>query len=459
MKTGNPAAVSRLRLSRFVVISAALLCLQTAVAQLDQRSGLHFDSGRADTARAVEQALREGNPWEQLEWTFTLRPSLLYRRYLDEPHSELFSPRLSTTLQVRFGEKPLQSLRRALKLERALRAHDRAGRLEVRSALLAHADLLLAQDAFAVAEAALAGSAAESALDLQAAELAARTARLNLDRAREAAAAYGLSGVASYRSLRFELPAAPRISNLSLYRQQELAVAEAELLYLEAGAAGMLQDFRLGAAVRSEGIDLDFETGLMAGRPGLRIGTIHPGGRARVELRVSATIAIGDSLSDLPQLADEIVLAREELEVLALSLQADWLIAHEDAVLAAEELGLAEMEVAAAIFVLEESRLAEAGLPEGAAERELASLQTATLRAEREVQRLQTRVYRAWVTYVRRHHELLEAAEGKWILMSQSADFPPGAAAQTVTGMFPAEPVRYTSLCEVIDSANWSKCG
>ncbi len=418
MKTGSPAAASRLRLSQFVVLGAALLCLQTAAAEHDQQSALLFDSGRADTARAVEQALREGDPWEQLEWTFTLRPSLLYRRYLDEPLSELFNPRLSTTLQVRFGEKPLQSLRRALKLERALRAHGRAGRLEVRSALLAHADLLLAQDAFAGAEAALASSPADDALNLQAAELAARTAGLNLERARQAAATYGLNGVASYRSLRFEVPAAPQVSNLSLYRQQELAVAEAELRYLEAGAAGMLQDFRLGAAVRSEGIDLDLETGLMAGRPGLRIGTVHPGGRARVELRVSATIAIGDSLSDLPQLADEIELAREELEVVALSLQADWLVAHEDAALAAEELGLAELEAAAATAALEENRLAEAGLPAGADERERERLRTATLRAEREVQRLQTRVYRAWITYVRRHHDLLEAAEGDWLYAS-----------------------------------------
>jgi|GEM_PF-4911624 len=415
MKTGSTAPAASNRWLPGIVLIAVLMSAASAMAQSSPAAAVRSQPESAATLRAVEDALSEGDPWEQLEWTFTVRPSLLYRRYLDDRGGELFSPRVSTTLQVRFGERPLQSLRRALRLERALRAHDRALRLEVRSALLAHAELLLAQDAFAAAEAAVAALPADAdELTVQAAQLSAAQASLALDRARSVALGYGLEETAIFEPLRFRLPEAPDPHDLSLYRQQELAVAEAELNYLEAGPQGALSDLRLGVGWRTEAADLDLEAGLMAGRPGLRLGTVHPGGRARLELRVSATLALDDQLRQLPRLAQEVTLAQTELEELARQLLADWQAASEDAHFAEAELELAERQLAEAaqLLLTAQQELAEAD-PE-LDERALNNLQTAVTRAERELQRLRTRVYRAWITYVRRHHDLLEAAEADW---------------------------------------------
>ena len=269
----------------------ALSLLPAAAAQeqtISPAQALAFDSGQPITARALEQAVREGDPWEQLDWTFTLRPSLLYRQYLDERGGDDLSPRLSSTLQVRFSETPLQAVQRAGRLERALRAHDRAKRLEKRDALLAFAELLLAQDAFTLAAASLNNLAPDaSQLERQGAELALRIEEAGLNAARLAAAKFGMYGTAQYHPIRFVVPAAPRVRNLSDYRAQELVLAEAETRYLAAGGAGVLRDFRLGVGYRTDGMEVDFEAGLMAGRPGLRLGTIHPGGRARMDVRVS----------------------------------------------------------------------------------------------------------------------------------------------------------------------------
>ncbi len=395
----------------------AELLLQQAAAQpaASQEGLLDFDSGRADTALAVEQALRAGDPWEQLSWTFTLRPSVLYRQYLDERGGDVFNPRLSATLQLRFGEKPVDSVRRAMKLERALLAHARAGRLEVRDALLAHAELLLAQDARQQAELELHTlDAAATALERQEAELALDSAEADLRAAQAAAAEFGLTGPARFEQLRFGLPVEPRISELPAYRLQQLEVAEAEARYLAAGTASVLRDFRLGAAVRNEAVDFDLEVGLLAGRPGLRLGTIHPGGRARMEVRVSAEIAIGDGLADLPHLAAETERAQLELERLSLELRADWLLALESQQLSEAELDLASAQLQEAEAARQELLVAQAEMAGGADEKEAERMTAALARADREVQRLQTRVYRAWITYVRRHFEVLEASEADW---------------------------------------------
>lgn len=384
-------------------------------ATLGPAAALAFDSGQPDTARALEAVIKEGDPWEQLDWTFTLRPSVLYRTYLDERGGEMFSPRLSTTLQIRFGERPLDTVRRAARLERALRAHDRARRLESRNALLAFAELLLAQDAYMAAARALRDLAGDAtAAQRQAAELAFRTEDADLQAARRDAADYGMRGVAQYESLRFSVPAAPLVTELSAYRLQQLALAEAETRFLEAGGAGMVRDFRLGLGYRTEGFEVDLETGYMAGRPGLRLGTIHPGGRARMEVRVSAEIAIGDSIFELPRLQENVELAQAELDRLADELWAGWLVASLDASLAEENLDVEEAFLAEARVALQEALDALALLSDDADDRELTRHQTAVERAEREVQRLTTRMYRAWITYVRRHHDMLEAAEAEW---------------------------------------------
>lgn len=400
----------------FRTLLAGSLLLGAALAeQVSPVAALAFDSGQPETARALQQAISEGDPWQQLDWTFTMRPSVLYRQYLDERGGDLFSPRLSTTLQVRFGERPLDTVRRAIRLERALRAHDRARRLETRNALLAFAELVLAQDAHTAAVSALAALAPDvSPANRQSAELEVRTKEAALESARRDATLFGLSGLAAFEALRFKLPDAPRISQLSAYRLQELALAEAETRFLEAGGAGVLRDFRLGIGYRTSGIDLDLETGLLAGRPGLRLGTIHPGGRARMEVRVSAELAIGDSLADLPVLQEDVELAAEELSRLSEQLWADWLVALRDAELAEEALAVEEAFLVEAQAALTEATEALLLLPADAEEREVTRFTTAVERAGREVQRLTTRVHRAWITYVRRHHDLLEAGEGGW---------------------------------------------
>lgn len=420
-ETSQGVAVRRPFISVNPIVRACLtgaLLVATAAAQepiIGPAEALGFDSGLAVTTRTLEQAVREGDPWEQLSWTFTLRPSVLYRQYLDERGGTTFNPRLSSTLQVRFGETPIETVRRAGRLERALRAHDRAGRLEKRDALLAFAELLLAQDAHRLAERELSTLSPDATdLERQSAELNYRIELADLQAARRDAASYGLSGTASYEPLRFAMPAPPRVSELSAYRLQELVLAEAETRYVGAGGAGVLRDFRIGVGYRTGGVQVDLETGLMAGRPGLRLGTIHPGGRARMDVRVSAEIAISDSVRELPHLQENVEIAREDLEYLADELWATWVAAELDAELAGstldyEEASLQEAELALLAVTAE---LAE--LPADAEDRERTRLETALGRADREAQRFSTRVYRAWMTYVRRHHDALEAAEAAW---------------------------------------------
>src|SRR5690625_887027 len=225
MKTGSVRAV----LLPAALLSALFLSGPVRAAG-DQGDLIGFDSGREATWRAVEQAVREAEPLEQLDCTFTLRPSVLYRRYLDERGGDLTNPRLSATLQVRFGEKPLDAVRRAARLERALRAHDRAGRLQVRDAFLAHAELLLAQEAAEAASEALAALAPDAEqLERHSADISHSRARTGLERARSAAANFDFHGDATYAPLRFASPELPPAAGLSAWRLQELNVREAEV--------------------------------------------------------------------------------------------------------------------------------------------------------------------------------------------------------------------------------------
>lgn len=397
------------------VLAGWLLSTAAAAQQFGPDAALAFQSGQPETARALEQAIRAGDPWELLDWTFTLRPSVLYRQYLDERGGDLLNPRLSTTLQVRFGERPLDTVRRATRLERALRAHDRALRLETRNALLAFGELLIAQDAYRAAALGVQELDPEATSTArQAAELNLRNAETSLQAARREASAFGLHGEAVYGSLRFRIPESPRVTDLSAYRLQELALAEAETRFVEAGGRSILRDLRLGVGYRTDGIQVDLEAGLLAGRSGLRLGTIHPGGRARMEVRVSAELAIGGGIRDLPTLLEDVQLTGAELDRLGDELWADWLAAALDAELAEEALNLEEAFLAEAELALLEAQESLRSLPATADEREVARQQTSVERAEREVQRLTTRVQRAWISYVRRQHDLLEAAEGRW---------------------------------------------
>lgn len=391
--------------------------VHAADSQIGPRAALEFHSGSPETTRAVAQALREGDPWEQLDWTFTLRPSVLYRQYLDDRGGTTFNPRISSTLQVRFGETPLESVRRATRLERALRNHDRAVRLETRNGLLAFAELLIAQDAYSNAAIALRQVSPDATTaDVQASELNVRGTEADLQAAQREAAVYGLRGDAYFEALRFQAPQPPRVTELSVYRLQELALAEAETRYIAAGGAGILKDFRLGLGYRNDQMEIDLETGLLAGRPGVRLGTIHPGGRSRMDVRISAELAVGDAIHDRPQLREEVELAADELARLAEELWASWLSASFEADLTEAALDVELEFLYEATLASNEALMALTTLPTDADDREKVRQEGVVERANRDVQRLSTRVFRAWITYVRRHHDMLESAEAGWAI-------------------------------------------
>lgn len=371
------------------------------------------------TASAIDEVIREGDPWELLDWTLTIRPSLLYRQYLEGNPDIVVNPRVSAILQVRFGEKPLDAVRRAIKLERALAAHDQALRRGICDALLAHADLLLAQQAHATALAAVETAVFTDGAASPAQDLALRQAEHALTEARVTAASLGLPADAHYEPLRFVVPGPPDVTELSAWRVQQLRVAEAEARAMQAGGASMLRDFRLGTAWRNRAIDLDLEAGLLAGRPGFRFGAVQPGGRERFEVRLSAEIVFSDDLADAPQLRQAVLAEREELAALAERLLAQEISTRIEAGFAEEELALAEADLAEALaahleLVVLFNTATLPGNTEPLSERELTRLEADLARAEREVARLQTRVYRAWITYVRRTFDHLEAAGAAW---------------------------------------------
>ncbi len=383
----------------------------------DQSAALDFRSeALSESAAGIDAIIREGDPWELLDWSVTVRPSLLYREYLEGRRDQVLNPRVSAIMQVRFGERPLATAQRAIKLERAIAAHAVSEKRGVRDALLAHAELLLAQDAFAAAQDA---SAALDAAELAGREgivpelLALERAAWGLEQAQSAALAHGLADEATYASIRFAIPGIELPEHPDV-RMQQLRAAEAEARLLQAGPASALRDFRLGGSWRNENLDVDLETGLMAGRPGFRFALINPGGRARLEFRLSAEFVFGSG-TDGAALQADLAAALEEVQAVADALVDAARIAQVDAGFAEDELTLAEQELAAAQAHLVQVTAALAAADGEALDvRDLTRLETDVTRAEREVNRLTTRVYRAWITYVRRTYDLIIATGGGW---------------------------------------------
>lgn len=370
--------------------AAALLLLASLSfaqpeADTSQRPLLDFrPAGLEASSAAIHTLISQGDPLSLMDWSLTVRPSLLYREYLEGRRDLQLNHRVSAILQVRFGERPLDTAQRAVRLERAIAAHETAIIRGVRDALLSHADLLLAQGAF---QAASGGP-----------DLAFRQAEHALQQAQAAAG----SDSATYESLRFVFPALD-VSTHPDYRLQRLRVGEAEARLLQAGPASILRDLRLGGAWRNRGLDVDLETGLLAGRPGVRLAAVTPGGRDRIEVRLSAEFVF-ESGDRTAQLHADLEAALAEVEAVAASLLQQAELALVDAGFAEEELGLAEDELAAARDVLTELQVQQA----------MVDPETDLSRAEREVARLQTRMYRAWITYVRRVADLLAATGGSW---------------------------------------------
>jgi hypothetical protein len=359
-----------------------------------QRQALAFEApALEETRRTIERLLHESGPEQQLDWSVRLRPSLLYREYLEGRPDVLISPRAGLIVQLRFGEKPLASVRHLIRLERAFAAHVRAGQAGIRSALLAHGELLLQQDSEEAARQALellqqgGGTDETATLRLAAAELALQQAQHALGQARAAALRHGLGSEARYESLRFVLPEPDSVApdETPAGRILQLQLQEAETILLQTASLDPLNDLRVGAGYRNEGLDLDLEGGLLAGRPGLRFAATAPGGRERFEVRVSLELLLDQKLAGLKGLGEDIAAAEAALLRFPQEFLEDVRAAHAAALFAAEALRLAEAELA----------LAD---------------------TDRAVAQLRTRTWRAWLTYVRRTAELLDLTGADWQL-------------------------------------------
>jgi hypothetical protein len=397
----TPAALLPLRLLLRLLpcLGLALLAGLPLQAQQDplsgtsQRQALAFEAATVETTRQViDGLLREFEPAQQFDWSVRLRPSVLYREYLDGRPDVLVSPRAGLIVQLRFGEQPVASVRRLIRLERAFAAHARAGRMGIRSALLAHGELLLQQDAAAKALAALElleqGDADDSEtgrLRLAAAELAWRQASHALEQARTDALAHGLASGASYESLRFVLPPAdsPAAEDTSGWRILQLQAAEARALVQQATTRDPLNDLRVGAGYRTSGLDLDLEGGLLAGRPGLRFAATTPGGRERFEVRASLELLLDQKVAGIAGLQAAVADAEAALLAYPREFRLGVEAARAEALFAAEALQLVETELA----------LAD---------------------SERAAAQLRVRKWRAWLTYVRRTADLLEVTGADW---------------------------------------------
>lgn len=341
----------------------------------------------------IDALLAEIAPLHPVDWSLRVRPSVLYREYLEGKPDVSVTPRASVILQLRFSEKPVATVRRLLKLERAFAAHARAERNGVRSALLAHGELLLQQQATETAEASLAdlrtaaGLSAGVQLQLDSATLAQRQAQHALGLAQADAQEHGLASEAVYASLRFRLPAATGLepASTSAGRILELKVLEAEALLEQAGKLDFLSDLRIGTSYRTASADLDLEGGWLAGRPGLRLALTAPGGRERFEVRASVELIVDQKTSGLSNLKEGLADAQAELQRHPQQFEREAAAARAEAVFAEESLRLAEIA-----FSLAET--------------------------ERQQAQLSTRMWRAWLTYVRRTAELLELMEADWEL-------------------------------------------
>jgi hypothetical protein len=360
-----------------------------------QRQALAFeDPALLATRQVIDTLLHELEPGQQLDWSVRLRPSVLYREYLDGRPDVLVSPRAGVIIYLRYGEKPVAAVRQQLRLERAFAAHERAARLGIRSALLAHAELLLHQDAAENARLALdalpqPGDPADAAasLRLAAGELALQQAVHALALARTGAREHGLMAAADYEPLRFVLPdyATVAAEDTPAWRILQLQVAEAEALLLQATSIDPLADLRIGIGYRNQQVELDLEGGMLGTRPGLRFAATAPGGRERFEVRMSTEILVDQKIGELRDLEQDLANAQAALARFGQDFATELSTARQEALFAAEALRLTEAELALA----------------------------ATPRA---VSQSRTRVWRAWITYVRRVADLLEVTGGDWQL-------------------------------------------
>ncbi|MEX2541715.1 MAG: hypothetical protein WD314_07895 [Trueperaceae bacterium] len=446
-RTPASRTTAKLLLAALLVLQWTQLAGAAQPEQLAQRA-LAWEHPDAEAARRrVERLAQELTPWGQVDYSARLRPLLRFQGYPGEPDAGELTTRFGLSAWMNFADRPATHARSLQSLQRARRDLHRLRVLGVRDALLAHAELLLAQEQearerrdLAEADAALAATTASAAatsptghaelriarLDQRKAALDYRRALHHLAQARERAFEFGFAGPARYQPLRFALPdpagAGMLLENVHDYRMLELELLEAEA-ELDETRAGPLDDLRLGAAYRTRAATVDLEGGIVNGRPGATFGLSAPGGPERWQLEISAEIVLDDSWQGLPLLVRSLEEARERITAFAERFGIDVERAVTEAELAEAALSLAEEEVALAEQLLAQrtlnrdevaaaTRSEEASASAG--ERDLARAKRDLARSESAVGGTRVRLHRAWIAYVRAVAELLEATGGTW---------------------------------------------
>jgi hypothetical protein len=370
--------------------------------------------------RKVERLEAESSAWGQIDYSARLGPVVRYRHYPGEEDADSLSARFGLLSRIDFGDPPATRARSLQALDRArdqLATMQRAGK---RAALLAHGNLLLAQEAEARAgrelqeaeeklgEASGNQDLAELELEARLADLAYRRAAQDLTVARREAVAHGLAGTATYEPLRFVLQQSVDPRTTHDYRMLALALLEAQA-EVDEQRRRPLDDLRLRAAYRARGAQLDVTGGIINGTPGATFSLSVPGGLERWEIELSAQLLLEDSWTGLTSLERAASEARAALDAYATVLEVEFSeallsaqLAEEAVILAEEVVDLAEN---AAILAEEEAvRSNEAGRAQ------LASVS----RAREDVVTRRARLYRSWLAYVRSTMALLELTDGQW---------------------------------------------
>lgn len=378
------------------------------------------DPGIGDLQNEISRLEAEVTPWGQVDYSVRLDPVLRFRDYPGE--SGEWNGRLGISATLGFSDPPDTHARALQGLERARRELMLLRLDAVTDALIAHADLLIAQERessarlelgeadkeLALARRGLAGKAEErgeadpldeaqreempeemraqlqrelrsAELEQRMASLDHREASLDLEEAQAEARARGLSATAHYEPLRFELPDVDSVDYRETFefRMLELELQEAEAK-LSLAQRSPLDDLRLAAAYRVPGLQVDVEGGLLNGAPGARAGLDLPGGVQRWQVQLSAQFVLDESWRDLPQLEAEAAGVRADLAEYPQRYRAQLESALVRAALAEETLDLAEEDL--------------------------------VLRGEP----ARSRLYRAWTAYIRAVARALEVGGASW---------------------------------------------
>jgi hypothetical protein len=409
-----------LGLGRTILICTATAFPAWASAQSVQADALGFlPPGLEGAVWEVEQLEAESSAWGQIDYSARLGPVVRYRHYPGEEDGDSLSARFGLLSRIDFGDPPATLARSLQALERARDQLATMQRVGTRAALVAHGNLLLAQEAEARAgrefqeaegelgEASGGQDLAELELEARLADLDYRRAAQDLNVARREAVAHGLASTAAYEPLRFVLPRSVDPRSTHDYRMLELALLEAQA-EVDEERRRPLDDLRLRAAYRTRGAQLDVTGGIINGTPGATLGLSVPGGLERWEIELSAQLLLDDSWTGLESLERAVSDARAGLDAYIAQFEVEFSEALVSTHLAEEAVTLAEevvalAENAAALAEEEAARSNQAGRAQAASVR----------RAREDLATRQSRLYRTWLAYVRSTEALLELTDGQ----------------------------------------------